>query len=474
MANGVIKQGISNVKYVLFSQFSYYLVMFFTSLVLPGLLGVIPNGYYQIYFFYTTSFVGLLHLGYNDGVFLKYGGYQYRDLPRRSFRSGTRIYVCMNALEMVVVIAIILFEKDPSKRFAFFFAALDIVAINLSSLLNYINQATGRIKLYSFIVVAEKAQLMAGLLIMLLLRRMDFHAVIVLDFAAKVVVLCINVYQCRDLIFGEHIPLKEAWGEYWDNIRVGIKLMIANLMAMMVLGAGKLFLERLGSVSDFSMYTFAANAINVAMMFISAVGLVLYPVLCRLPKNVLPYYFQRINRLLCAFIFCMMLLYYPMVPIIRYFLPHYTPVFQYLYLLFPIVIMQSKMQLLINNFYETLREEKAMMWANVSSVAIFVAIALPLFLWKHSVMVIVWTTLGVFVWRCYASELFLKKKMDIHHFRNIAEELGMGALFLLLNAFLGWEIAGIVNTIVVAFYVFHYRKELIPAAKTVISGALSR
>ena len=41
--------------------------------------------------------------------------------------------------------------------------ALNIVTVNLSALLNYINQATGRIKLYSLIVVLEKAQILAGL-----------------------------------------------------------------------------------------------------------------------------------------------------------------------------------------------------------------------------------------------------------------------------------------------------------------------
>ncbi len=474
VANGIIRRGIANVKYVLLSQFSYYLVTFFTSFVLPGVLGVVPNGYYQVYFFYTTSFVGLMHLGFNDGVFLKYGGYEFDALPKPLFRTHMRLYVGMSGLETAAVLLLILAEPDVNKRFAFFFVALNIVTVNLSALLNYINQATGRIKLYSLIVVLEKAQILAGLAVMLLAGHIDFRAVIVLDYAAKAVVLIINIACCRGLFLGPRVSVRAAWRDYWDTIRVGVKLMIANLMAMLVMGAGKLFLERLGSVADFSQYSFAVNAMSIAMAFISAVGLVLYPVLCRLEKASLPYYFQRINRLLCAFIFTMMLIYYPLVPVIRIFLPKYTPVLSYLYLLFPIVIMQSKMQLLINNYYESLREEKAMMWANISSVALFVAVALPLFLLHHSVLVIVWVTLGVFVWRCYASEIFLKKRMGIRSLRNMAEELGMGALFLLVNGFLGLLPGLFLYGAAVAVYLLRYRKELLPAVRTVLGSALNR
>lgn len=474
VANGVIRRGIANIKYVLLSQLSYYVVTFFTSFLLPGVLGVVPNGYYQVYFFYTANFVGLMHIGFNDGVLLKYGGYEYGDLPRPLFRTLMRMYACMSGIEMAAVLCVILLEPNADKRFAFMFVAFDIVVVNLSALLNYINQATGRIKLYSFIVIAEKVQVIAGLCVLLALGRVDFRSAIVLDFAAKAVVLCINIYCSRELFFGKRLPWREAKGEFGDTIRVGVKLMIANLMAMLVLGAGKLVMERMGSVANFSQYAFATNATGVAMAFISAVGLVLYPVLCRLDKQTLPYYYRRINRLLCAFIFSMMLLYYPLAWGIRIFLPKYTPVLGYLYLLFPIVIMQSKMQLLINNYYESLREERAMMWANLSAVGLFAAVAVPLYLLHHSVLVIVWVTLGVFVWRCYASEIYLKRRMGVKEWRNIVEELFMAALFIAGNGLLGagWGFALYAAAVVV--YLLRYRKELVPAVKTVLKSALGR
>jgi hypothetical protein len=34
---------------------------------------VSANGYYQLYLLFT-NYVGILHLGFNDGVYLKYGG----------------------------------------------------------------------------------------------------------------------------------------------------------------------------------------------------------------------------------------------------------------------------------------------------------------------------------------------------------------------------------------------------------------
>lgn len=241
-------------------------------------------------------------------------------------------------------------------------------------------------------------------------------------------------------------------------------------MGMLVMGLGRFILERFGSVANFSLYSFAMTSINLAMMFVSSVSLVLYPMLCRLDKKSLPGYYLLINRMLSSVVFVMMLIYYPLVPVIRIFLHKYTPTLDYLYLLFPIVIMQSKMQLLNNTYYKSLREEKSMLFANLSAVIIFLLLAVPLFFVFHSIKVIVWVTLATFTWRCYASEIYLKRKMGIAAVRNIFEELTLAAVFIVAAGLVGGIPGMLIYGLCVAVNLFMNRSEILHCAQRVING----
>jgi O-antigen/teichoic acid export membrane protein len=250
---------------------------------------------------------------------------------------------------------------------------------------------------------------------------------------------------------------------------VGIKVTIANVMGMLVLNLGS-FILSFGKITNFSLYAFAINSTNIAEAFISAVSVVLYPLLCRLDRDSLRRYFPVINRMLCAFIFCMMLLYYPLAIAIRVFLPKYAPTLEYLYLLFPIVIMWSKMQLLINTYYKSLREEKSMMIANISAIVVFLLLAIPLFSTFHSIQVIVWSTLITFTWRCYASELYLKHRMEIKGHINIIEELGMAVLFILTAGLVKGLWGFLIYAACCALFLLLNRKEIIMYSRKFVTS----
>lgn len=435
MKDNIVKQGMKNTVYVFFAQMVSYGLSFLTSFILPGFLGVTPYAYYQVYVFYT-SYVGLLHFGFADGIYLRFGSFDYSKFPKKLFRSFILFLTTFDFIILLFFIFIASVEKDPCKRFAYYFSALNIVVINLNTLFNYINQISGRIKKYSFVVVAEKVQIIIAIILLIFAKQINFKYVIAVDFIAKLIVLLINIYNCRELIFGKRVHLKSALPECFENFNVGIKLMLANFMGMLVMGLGKFILEKFGTVSDFGLYSFAVSSTNLAMMFVTSVSMILYPILCRIDKNNLPRLFSMLNQLLCSIIFVMLLMYYPLIFVVHHWLTKYVPILNYLYLLFPIVIMSSKMELLINTFYKSLREEKAMLKANMSSVIMFLVIAVPIFFYNRSILTIVWATLITFVWRCYASEIYLKKRMGIKYMGNIFQEIMVAIVFIISTGLL--------------------------------------
>ena len=64
---------IKNFSYTLSSNLLSLVISTLVVLIIPKLIGVEEYGYWQLYIFYT-SYIGFLHFGWNDGIYLRYGG----------------------------------------------------------------------------------------------------------------------------------------------------------------------------------------------------------------------------------------------------------------------------------------------------------------------------------------------------------------------------------------------------------------
>ena len=68
-----LSDALKNISYTFSANIIILLISGVLTLVVPKLLGPEEYGYWQLYVFYM-SYVGLFHLGWCDGVYLRYGG----------------------------------------------------------------------------------------------------------------------------------------------------------------------------------------------------------------------------------------------------------------------------------------------------------------------------------------------------------------------------------------------------------------
>ena len=169
------------------------------------------------------------------------------------------------------------------------------------------------------------------------------------------------INSCKDIIFGRGIRYQFALKEIIDNVRIGIKLMLANFAGMLVLGFGRFLVERTASVEEYGIYAFAISTMNLVLVLITAIGLVIYPTLNRLDKNNYPNYFTKLNKVLVIIIFGLLVSLFPLKIFISRFMVDYVGIFSYLSIIFAIIFVQSKMQILINPYYKLLRKESMML-----------------------------------------------------------------------------------------------------------------
>lgn len=471
--NSTIKLAINNFKYVFLAQLIVLIFGMVKTLFIPNLLSVPEFGYWQIYLFYS-SYVGIFMLGFNDGIYLRYGKFEYNDLPKKKFRSSIRIFTLILLLFMVVAVAFFSFSTDSLKRFSLIFAAFNIFVLGLNGVFIYILQITNQMKHYSFFTIFDKIVFMLLLLVFTLTNQYKLEYLIIGDLVSKAVVVIGMMIFNKELVIGEGVDLSSGINEYTKNVSIGVKLMLAQFMGMMVTGIGRVIVEYFGNIEEYAYYSLGITITNLVLVLITSISTLIYPTLKRLPEENYPNYYEKINYILQKFIILIPLFFIITFVIIPFILPQYRPVLVYLNLLFGVIILQAKMQLLNNNFYNALRKETAMMKANIGTVILFAIIASSVFYFTKSIWSIALCTFIVMLWRCYLSEIYLRKIMKLSINKGILTEVILIIIFVVITSLFTIGVVLLIYAVFLLIVLLKNRKKLIKYINSKLLGRQMR
>lgn len=457
--DGVLKRSFKNFKYVFSSQLLVLLLSFIKSLFIPMILTVQGFGFWQIYLFYA-SYVGIFALGFNDGIYLRYGDYQYEKLPHTRLKIAIQIHSIVIFLFFIIALIFSSLINDPNKQFSMIFVSINIFVLGLNGVFIYVMQITNQMKKYSFFVIFPQIIFVLGTFGMILFRNINFEILIIIDLFAKVVTVIGMMLYCKELWFGRITGLRKGLEEYKANVSVGIQLMLAQLMGMLVTGIGRIIVEFFGNIEDYSYYSLGITITNLVLVLISSISMLAYPTLKRLNDKNYPFYYEKINTFLQSFSIIVPVLYFLSSLLIFMYLPKYLPVLKYLNILFGVIILQAKMQLLNNTFYKVLRKETEMMKANISSVLLFTVMAVIAFPLTESVMSIAVCTLIVMAYRCYSTEVYLRRILKLKNYKGIVFEALYIFLFSILTFLLNMKISFILYFCFLVIMVYKNRSLL--------------
>lgn len=401
---------LGNFLYVFGSQVLVLVAGLVKALIIPVVLSLSDYGYWQIYVFYSV-YVGLFTLGYNDGIYLRFGGFRFEDLPLRTFRTANIFYCFTLLLGAAALVIFATSNVDPQREIIFYAVALNVVVLGVTANIALTLQATNRLKSYAIISSADKIFFTLALVALLNPNFQSFFYLILIDLISKTSVMAILVYRYRQLFIGSIKNMSDGIKELIDNIGAGGQLLIANLSGMLVLGIGRIVVEFFDEVQTYAHYAFALSLANVVLISVSALSIVLYPTLRRLPQENFLGYFNKTSGAFLAFSCLMLSGYFPALLFIQEFAKNYTPVIDFLNVMFVVTVLQGKMQLVNNTYYKALRLERQMLVANLSSLLIATGLATAGYLLTQSIVAIAYATLATMVFRVYASEIFLRRHM---------------------------------------------------------------
>lgn len=433
-----MKNIIKNFSYSAFANGVNLVVTAFSALIVPKILGVREYSYWQLYIFYT-SYVGFFHFGWADGIYLKQGGKKYSELDKDNMATQFRLYVLFEFFIMAVIVVVsMLLIKDSDRGSVLVFTGLCLFITLPRTFLQYLLQATDRISEYASNIIFEKIIYVIAVIILLLFGIKEYYPLLIVDLFAKIVTLFLLGNLCRDIIFYKVQDFGAAIREAWDNISVGIKLMFANIAGLLLNGIVKLFIEHHWGVETFGKTSLTMSISNMLMVFISAVSVVLYPMLRNISQERMAPLYKRMREILLQFTLGFLLFYYPVRKILSAWLPQYADSLKYMALLFPICVFESKTNMLTNTYFKALRMEKVMMiinWISVVFTFVFAYISVEILDNLTMTMMGLMLAMGV---KSTLAEIYLNIKMELGIEWNIAAEW----LLVFLFGFLAWNING--------------------------------
>lgn len=454
---------MENKKYILksFSQVTFVnlfsmLVTAILTLIVPRYIDPLNYGLWQLFVFYQ-GYLGFFHFGWNDGIYLRYGGYDYSHLKKEIFspQFWSQIF-----FEFIIGIIILLFfatrEPEITRKYIIWQLVVNLVILNSRYMLIYLLQATARIKEYAGVLWLDRFSYIFIILLLVFTKKIDYRSLILAETYSKIAAYLLAIYYCKDLVFNRVFEWSASFREVKKNITVGYKVLFANIASILIMGVCRIGIEKNWGVKVFGEVSLTITFSQLFITFVTNVGMILFPILKKMDTARLVQTFSSLKNGITILIFFILVWYFPGSLLLKKWIPAYTNSIKYMGLLLPVCFYESKMALLNSTYLKALREEKRLMiingWTMVLSVLLSSLFSFAL---KNLILSILSITILI-AFRCIWSEKKVSDSLNIscHVFLN--KDNSMMLAFIILNYFIGGWLGFIIYVVLFIIYILKY------------------
>jgi O-antigen/teichoic acid export membrane protein len=460
---------LKNINYTVSANFLVMGISIILNLLVPKYIGVKEYSFWQLYVFYV-SYIGFFHFGWLDGIYLKIGGENYEDLPLREL--GTQfwyflIFQLLLALSVIIYISIIPFNSN--KFTILFFSSIVLVVTNCKSFILYIFQSTNRIKEYAQLSRNDRYIYIIGVMIYLFCGGRSFIYLILIDVVSRLLVTFWGIFKIRKMILLKWLPFNTTIMLIIDNIKIGANLMIGNIASILVVGVTRIFVEKKWSIEVFGKLSFTLSISGMFMTFINAVGVVMFPLLRRTKEGQLSDLYKNIRSVFVPFTYLMLLFFFPVKVFLNYWLPMYSTSLDYMGILFPMIVYEGRMALLIGTYIKVIRKEKFILLVNLATLLISVIGSLFTVFILQSILMTVLTLIICIAFRCVFAEMLLADSLQLKIGNKVITEMILTIIFISSNFFLPSFISFTVYSIAFVLYIIFNRKDILNSSRFLLS-----
>ncbi len=325
--------------------------------LIPKVLGVSEYGYYKTFTLYS-SYIGILHFGFVDGIYLKFAGKKYEELDCPQFRTFSRFFFLMQAVVSGIFVCVSFALIKTDYFLIVLFVALNIFATNTLSYFEYVGQATMQFKRTSLKSIVRSLLNITSVVVLFLLYKYNGNVITYVIYT--IIVLCINyclalwyVISFRKVVFGKSSGIRNEAGLIKKLFKSGIILLMTNLIAQIVFVVDQQFVNVAFDNDTYSIYAFAYNMIQLITVAASSISVVLFPTLKGFSEETITHNYSRINSYMLMLVSLCLASYYPLILIVDHFLPQYVDSLVVFRIILPGVLISTSISVIKYNCYKT-------------------------------------------------------------------------------------------------------------------------
>ena len=405
--------------------------VFIQSLIIPKYLSTTEYGYWQLFLLLTT-YVGILHLGFLDGIFVRWAGKNFDDI-RGEIAIAFRFILIEQAIVVGILLLIIGFIDLPSRGIAVA-VLVNAIIVNLLTFFLFIAQATKRFKL---VTIANIGRGFLFLIFILVIFFSGYFSYVLMIFATMVtglIVLFLFIYHTRDFLYHHNSDRKSLLQFGKDNIGIGLFILLGNFIALTIMTIDQLTVGSFFSITQFAIYAFAVNMCGLAVVFLQAVAQVFFPYLSESGSETRKKAYSLIRPALLIFWAGILAFYFPFSVAIRFYLPQYASSLPLMAILLCTVAFSGQINILHVNFFRVYRKQRVyFILAGISLIGAVALNLLAVFLFRTLTAVAATAVISLTLW-------YLLNEVTLRHLVSVPiVEIVRWAciIFLYVGAFLG-------------------------------------
>lgn len=428
---------LKNVGYAVGANVSRIVTTFFITLLLPRLMTLEDYSYWQLYGFYG---IYLTHssIGWCEGTYLKYGGADYRELDGRKLASQFWNMAVYEGIFALVCGGLFLPFLSGFKLQAFGLSLVYMWAYILRYQLQTVLQATGKIGAYARIFTGER--LLNFLLVMacILMGTLNFQMIAGAEIVSNLCMLAAAMYMCREVTLRPLLPLKESLKETKELIAMGYKLTLAGLASQLIIGIVRFAIEQRWGTLVFGKISLSFSMANMMITCISAVSIVMFPMLRRADGDTLKALYQPVRTCMTVFMFGLLACYAPAKAVLGMWLPKYADSLRYLAILFPLCVYETRNMVLVWTYLKTVRRQQDILRGNLAAVAVsLVSTAVTVGLLGNLELAVI-SIIALYGVKAVCTETLLMRHMGLTQGKNHVLEAMLTAVFVCVS----WRLPG--------------------------------
>lgn len=383
---------LKNIIAVAFSNAVGFGTSFIIGFILPAILSVSAYGEYRQFMLYT-SFAYIFNLGFNDGIYIKYGGIKLRNVNRDNITKEHGFIITFHLIIAILMFIFFIITRNSS----LLLYAIAVLLMNIITFHENFLQAIGEFKLYSRSNILKNSFYIASLLLFILYLEVEKTNSYIGVYIASLFL----IFLIYEITFHRHFGLKNMYYMKTDPnlFYIGLFILVANMSLTFVANIGNWVVNFNYPINDFAQYSFQNSLLNVILLIVNAIGLVFYNVISQKSNKELLNMIKKI----CLFLGVSSgLAFFIFKKIILTFLPDYGDSIGLLSITFVSIpyIMTSK--ILIANLYKVNRAGRKYFKDSIIFALIsFIFVLVTNIIISNLITIAISTTLSYIFWFIY-------------------------------------------------------------------------